>query len=123
MLTGKHPLDQNTLFKPMEVLSAKDRQTVVNGETISFKKGDKVKLHITHIYQLVDGEYMYCLTLQINEGKLKFDRSVMHTLDLMYELIQLGNDTCCENPKPYTAIRHESGERLEKCKNCNTYLS
>ena len=121
----KTEIDQK-LMPPIEVVSDFHRQTLINGEKINFKKGDKVKLTVTHIFQKKN-EHYYSLLLQINGAKLRIDRTVVHTVDLVAEVMQLreyvDEKKCCESPKPYCAVRHESGERLYKCKNCNRYLS
>ena len=124
-MSERHPINQN-LMRPVQVVSDYSRQTIVNGEKINFKKGDNIKLCVTHIFQKEDNEYWYSLTLEINGATLKMDRTVMHTIDLVAEVMQLKeykDDGCCSDPKPYCAVRHEGGEKLYKCKNCNTYLS
>ena len=91
METIRHEISKE-LMPPIQRVSKSNRQSIINGEVITFKEGDEIDASVTHI--LLKGEhpnteYSYSIDLRINGALIRVERSVMHTFELLNELIEL----------------------------------
>ena len=83
-------LNKPSIYTRVFVKSDSDRQTIIDGELVNFKKQDNVKLIVNNITR-GNGDNVYQVTLHINDSQTKLGMVASDLMDLSAELRNLKN--------------------------------